>query len=261
MQSNDKAEHVKSISRKQLMHTQFSKKQLSLATACALALGVVSVDAQAQGLSPNADRELWTTTTPQVQVWKNGYGECWRSAFGPPPVSTAECDPNYRAPVAQVAPAPAPVAAPTPAPYVAPVIVAQPAPAPQPVYQKVTLDADTLFDFDKAVLRPAGRETLDKFAKDIQGIDPSTIVAIGHTDRLGSDRYNQDLSERRVAAVKTHLVAAGIRADQVQTSGMGEKQPVTKPDECAGPKNAKVIACLQPDRRVELEVSGMRLQK
>jgi len=77
-----------------------------------------------------------------------------------------------------------------------PIVVA--AVVPVPVYEKVTLDADTLFDFDKSELRPAGREALDTFMKKIQGIDPSTIVAVGHTDRLGTSRYNQDLSERRV---------------------------------------------------------------
>jgi OOP family OmpA-OmpF porin len=238
------------------MKTKMTKQQISLAVACALALGFATSAVQAQTLAPNADRELWTTTGAP-QVWKNGFGECWRSAFGPTPTSTAECDPNYRVPVAQAAPAP--VVAPAPAPVAAPVVVA--IAAPQPVYKKVTLDADALFDFDKAVLRPAGRDTLDKFSRDIQGINPATITAVGHTDRLGTNSYNQELSERRVAAVKTYLVGTGIQANQVQTSAKGETQPVTKADACRGGVSAKLKACLQPDRRVELEVSGMLLQK
>ena len=98
--------------------------------------------------------------------------------------------------------------------------------------------------------------------KNIQGINPSTIVAVGHTDRLGTGRYNQSLSERRVESVKTYLVKNGIASNQVQTSGKGETQPMTKAGECKGIANSKLmIACLQPDRRVELEVSGSRLVK
>ncbi len=111
------------------MKTSMSKKQIGLAVACALTLGFAASAARAQNFGPNDQRELWTDT-PKVQIWKNGYGECWHSAFGPPP-GYNECNP---APVAQyVAPAPAPAPAPyvAPAPaYVAPVV--QPAPAPLP---------------------------------------------------------------------------------------------------------------------------------
>jgi hypothetical protein len=110
------------------MKTSFSKKQLGLAVTCALALGLASGAARAQhNFGPNDVRELWTDT-PKAQVWKNGYGECWHSAFGPPP-GYGECNP---APVAQyVAPAPAP------APYVAPKAV-EPAPVvvPAPLPRK-----------------------------------------------------------------------------------------------------------------------------
>ena len=96
-------------------------KQLKLAAACAIALGCVTGTAQAQNFGPPELRELWTTT-PSTQVWKNGYGECWHSAFGPPP-GYSECNP---APVAQYVPTP-------PAP--APAVVAPPPPEPAPVIQ------------------------------------------------------------------------------------------------------------------------------
>jgi len=108
------------------MKTSMSKKQIGLAVACALTLGFVSGAANAQNFGPNDQRELWTDT-PARQVWKTGYGECWHSAFGPPP-GYNECNP---APVAQyVAPAPAPYVAPAAAQMqcVAPPVV-QPAPA------------------------------------------------------------------------------------------------------------------------------------
>jgi len=230
------------------MKTSFTKKQLSLAVACALLLGFASGAARAQYLQPAAERELWTDT--RIQVWKNGYGECWHSAFGPPPAS-AECDPISK-PVAQYV-------APAPAPYVAPVVVA--AATPQPVYEKVILDANVLFDFDKSALRPAGRDTLDNFIGRIQGIGSGTITAIGYADRFGTDDYNQTLSEHRVATVKAYLISKGIEPNWVQSSGKGELQPTTKAGECAGAKSASIIACLQPDRHVFVEISGSRIKQ
>ena len=226
----------------------FDKKHALLAAACALALGLAGA-AQAQtNFGPANDRELWTDT-PAAQVWKNGYGECWHSAYGPPPPA-GECNP---APKAAAAPAPAA------APYVAPAIVATA--TPQPVYEKITLDADALFDFDKDTLRPAGRDSLDKFVDGLKGINPTMISAEGHTDRFGTDAYNQNLSDRRAAAVKAYLVSKGVQSNQVQTSGKGESQPVTKAADCRGGATKKVIACLQPDRRVEIEVTGSRMVK
>ena len=127
--------------------------------------------------------------------------------------------------------------------------------------EKLTLDADTLFDFDKATLRPAGRDTLDTFVSKLRDISPETIMTIGHADRIGTDRYNQRLSERRVATVKAYMVSKGVEANRVYTEGKGETQPVTKAGDCLGPKSAKVIACLQPDRRVDIEVIGTKVAR
>jgi len=226
------------------MTTSYSRKQLTLAVACALALGFTASSAQAQNFGPNDSRELWTTV-PQ-QVWKNGFGECWHSAFGPPP-GYNECNP---APVAQyVAPAPAPI-----------VVAAAP---PQPVYERVTLDANVLFDFDKSVLRPEGRATLDAFAENLKTLNAAEISAVGFADRFGTDGYNQALSERRVATVKAYLVAKGIEPKWgVHSSAKGESQPTTNAGDCKGATpNASNIACLQPDRHVSVEITGNRLKK
>ena len=233
------------------MTYSFTKKQTGLAVACALSLGVVSGAASAQ--SNPADRAY--VTDQRDAVVKSGYGLCWHSGFGPPPASTIECDPNF-------VPAPtAKVVAPTPPPAVVAVAAPEPKPAPMPVTRRVTLDADTLFDFDKAVLRPAGRAALDDFAGNIKDINPEMITAVGHADRFGSQAYNQRLSEQRVAAVKTYLVGKGIEPNRMHTEGKGETQPVTKTGECDGAKSAKVIACLQPDRRVEVEVVGTKIAR
>jgi OOP family OmpA-OmpF porin len=180
-------------------------------------------------------------------VAKSGTGLCWRTGYWTPAMAIAECDPDL---VKKDAPAAAPKAA-------APAAEA-PAAAPKPAAQKVTLAADALFDFNKATLRAEGTEKLTKLVNDLQGMKLEVIIAVGHADRLGSDAYNQKLSEKRAAAVKTFLVGKGIEPNRVYTEGKGEKQPVTKADQCKGGKSAKVIACLQPDRRVDIEVIGTK---
>ena len=231
------------------MSKTFNKKQIGLAVACALALGILSGTASAQNI--NKDNSLVTDT--RTGVVKSGFGLCWHSGFGPLPASTPECDPNY---VAYVAP---PVVKSAAVPPPAQVAALTPPPASRPVAEKLTLDADTLFDFDKAALRPAGRDALDSFVSKLRDDSPETIMAIGHTDRIGTERYNQRLSEQRVASVKAYMVSKGVEPSRVYTEGKGETQPVTKAGDCAGPKSAKVIACLQPDRRVDIEVIGTKI--
>ncbi len=161
---------------------------------------------------------------------------------------------NTPAPVAYVAAAAPVVVTPQPQP------VAVPPPPPPPRALKVNFSADSLFDFDKAVLRPAGKQDLDKFAADLRGANFDVITITGHTDRIGSHEYNTDLSTRRAEAVKTYLVeSAGLPAGKISATGVDGSNPVTTAGECQGTKATKqLIACLQPDRRVEVEVSGTR---
>jgi OmpA-OmpF porin, OOP family len=221
------------------MSNLLSKKQISLAVSCALALGILSGVASAQ---TNPADTAYLMDSRGVVV-RSPFGLCWHTTFGPATYN-AECDP---APikVADATPPPPPPAA----------------ASPRPAGGKVTLDADTLFDFDKAVLRPAGKQALDEFLEKAKGINPEVIIAVGHADRFGSEAYNQTLSEKRAAAVKNYMVNKGIDANRIHTEGKGKTQPVTKADECKGAKSAKVIACLQPDRRVEIEVIGTQITK
>lgn len=171
----------------------------------------------------------------------------------PPPVAAPEPPPPP--PPAPEPPPPPP--APEPPPPPPPVVVAPP-PPPQP--RRVTFSADTLFGFDKATLRPEAKLELDKFAAELKGTQFETIKVTGHTDRIGSHKYNLKLSTQRAEAVKLYLVeSAGIPEGKISAIGVNGSEPVTKPDDCKGTKaTKKLIACLQPDRRVEVEVHGTK---
>lgn len=139
--------------------------------------------------------------------------------------------------------------------------VAQPAPmstppVEAPVPTKFSLSAGTLFAFDKADLKPEGKSALDELIRKLEGATFETILVTGHTDRIGSPQYNQKLSEQRAQSVKNYLTEHQVQANRVDARGKGESDPVTKLNECQGASTAKVIACLQPDRRVDIELQG-----
>jgi len=175
-------------------------------------------------------------------VIKNGSNElCWRDNFWTPATAAVGCD------GAIVAAAPAP--APAPAAAAAPAAKAAPAPAPVVAAAKVTYAADAFFDFDKAVLKPEGKAKLDDLVAKVKGINLEVIIAVGHTDAVGSDAYNQKLSVKRSEAVKAYLVSKGIEKNRVYTEGKGEKQPVA---------DNKTKDGRSKNRRVEIEVVGTR---
>jgi OOP family OmpA-OmpF porin len=126
----------------------------------------------------------------------------------------------------------------------------------------VTFAADALFDFDKAVLRPEGRAKLDDLVSKMAGVSLEVIIAVGYTDRIGGDAYNLSLSQRRAQAVKDYLVSKGIEPNRIYTEGKGKANPVKQcPDPSAKGEvksRAQLIECLQPNRRVEVEVVGTR---
>ena len=144
---------------------------------------------------------------------------------------------------------PPPAAEPAPPPVAAPMPPPPPPKAPEPTSEKVSFAAETLFDFDKSAVKPAGKAALDDLLRKLKGMDTEVVVTVGHTDSVGSNEYNQKLSLRRAEAVKAYLVSKGVEASRVYTEGKGETQPLADNATAAG--RAK-------NRRVTVEVVGTR---
>jgi OOP family OmpA-OmpF porin len=230
-------------------------------TVLALALATLSASAFAQS--------GYATQAGSEQIWMNPFGLCWRSGFWTADQAVSPCDATPRAAAVAAPQAAAPVQPLVAQPKLepAPAAVAQapaPAPAPvvvQPTYEKVTLSADVLFDFNKATLKDAGKLKLDELADRLRGASLDEVKIVGHADRIGSQQYNQRISEERAKAVKAHLDSR-VAARNIQTAGKGKLEPVTGAA-CKGlgaeqGGNRRLVECLQPDRRVEIELFGVR---
>ncbi len=182
-----------------------------------IAIGLAIAAMAAVGTASASDN--WTNV--DGHVWKDASGQnCWRDAFWTPATAAEGCG----KPVAE-----APVVAPT--------------------ASKVVLNADTFFDFDKSTIKPEGKQVLDQVAQQASSINLETIIAVGHTDSIGTVAYNQKLSERRANSVKQYLISKGVPADRIYAEGKGKSSPVASNKTREG--RAK-------NRRVEIEIVGTR---
>jgi len=193
------------------------------------ASAVVAMSAHAQTDIKAAKPHSAYAQDASGNIVRNSTGLCWRTGYWTPADAVPGCDGALVAAAAPAAPAAAP--------------------APVPTAEKVTFAADAFFDFDKATLKPEGKAKLDDLASKLGSLNLEVIIAVGHTDSVGSDAYNQKLSVRRAEAVKSYLVGKGVDEKRVYTEGKGEKQPVATNSTAAGRAQ---------NRRVEIEVVGTR---
>ena len=182
-------------------------------------------------------------------IVKNGSGGCWHTIFWMPSMAVAECDAvmakDEIKPVHKVS------------------AIQPPSPRSAPVHaivlpMKVTYSEEDLFSFNESELRPKGKAKLDNLVHDLESTKYKVINVTGYTDRIGSPGYNQKLSMRRADEVKDYLVKKGVPADRIKAEGKGETQPITNATDCRGKTSAEDIACLQPDRRTEVTVDGIK---
>ena len=223
-------------------------KRQGLVATVALALGLASAGSALAQQGRSTEGYL---IDGRNEIVKDPFNLCWRRSTWTPAIAHCECDPDLIPRDVCFPPAPKPAAAPPPPPAApAPVPVAPaPKPAPKPVTEKVTFAADVFFDFDKAVLKPEGKARLDELVTKLGGTTLEVIIAIGHTDSVGGDTYNQALSVRRAEAVKAYLVSKGIEPNRIYTEGKGKTQPIASNATDAG--RAK-------NRRTEIEIVGTR---
>jgi len=229
-----------------------------LASASLLMLPSLSAMAQSKDIVVDPKGDVPYVTDQRNVVVKSGADLCWRTGSWTPGAAAdakagelpvgCECDKDV---VGADKCAPAPAARAT-----APAPVAVPAAAPAKCDFSVTLAADNTFAFNKAVLTKSAKANLDNavIAKLGACASVQSVIITGHADRLGSQSYNQKLSEKRASAVQAYLAGKGLKAEHVETMGAGKTQPIKSCDDKLGRK--KLIECLAPNRRVTIDVKG-----
>lgn len=265
--------------------------QTAAAEPSALAAGASQTEAEASGTGRRGKSAAYVSDSRGIVVRGSG-GECWRtSTWTPEQATVVGCDGVLAKALPVPAPAEAGKAAPPGTPSqvlpagpsgqaqpvapaqkgssgdrVAPVVPVAPSapPAtlspqgeagalqPEPASEKVTFDTDTFFDFDKSVLKPEGQRKLDTLTSRLANTTVEVVVAVGHTDAIGTQTYNKGLSERRARAVANYLLEKGVPKEKIFTEGKGETLPLASNASKAG--RAK-------NRRVEVEVVSIRSKK
>lgn len=201
-----------------------------------------------QAQAPNESTAGYVTNGDGTLVVKGSTGICWHNGYWTPAMAILACDPD-------LVPKPAP---PKPAPPPPPEAPKPPPPPPPPVAKTLKLTATDLFEFNKAIVSPQAKELIDREIVDkLSGFKEIKIILVsGHTDRLGSQQYNQRLSEKRAEAVKTYLVSKGVAADKIEATGFGKTSPIKFGCDDKLKRKA-LIECLAPNRRVVIEVTGI----
>lgn len=203
-----------------------------------LLLALVPVFSMAQAQTTNTGAYV---TDGSGVVVKSGFGACWRTSSWTPQLATKECDPDLFK--EDMLPKKAEVIK---TPEVIPHKVVK-------AVEPVTVVLKAFFDFNKSELNAVNEEKVKTIAKQIKAFNIEVITVTGNADRIGTEEYNQNLSEKRANVVKAALVNLGVEESRIYIESKGESQPVVN---CPGKTTAKVIACLAPNRRVNIEVIG-----
>ena len=257
-------------------------KKLALALAVASTAAALPMASSAQTLP----RTYGYVVDASGNIWRSGYGDCWRTGYWTKELAIAECDAGLvKVEAPKPAPAPVVVAPPPPAPAPAPVVEAPkpaPAPAPEPVIapraavpipapvveapkpaappppKKIAIEGKASFATGKAELSPAGKAAIDKEVLEKLGgfAVIESITVEGHTDPMGNESKNRDLSKARAEAVKAYMVSKGVKADVVKTAGKGSSEPLPGVKCDAKLAKAKLSSCYEPLRRIEIDVAG-----
>lgn len=179
-------------------------------------------------------------------IVRSGAGECVHTGTWTPAMAIEGCDPVSK----KSAP-----------------VIAENASEPVPVVQKKTvfvpysMQTEALFAYDKSELNEHGKQMLhDEIIGKMKEFPRDEVVVVtGYTDRIGSDKYNMELSQRRADAVKTYMVDQGIAGSRIETAAKGEADPIVSCDNIKGKANhtnKALIACLQPNRRILIDLKG-----
>jgi len=210
-----------------------NSRQSALQITALIAGVVVAVAASAQDIAVDAN------ATP---VTKSHPGQCWHYSDWMPMCNEA-CERSDEPVVV--------------APPLAQSTIAAVGPAAQSSPNRISVSADALFVFNESALHAQGLVLLEDLSRQLNEAGYNNIYVTGHADRVGDSDYNQRLSTRRANSVKRFLVSKSVVAGRIVTAGKGATQPVTRSKECSGTKGAELIACLQPDRRVEVAMHGI----
>lgn len=191
-------------------------------------LGLAAFSVQAAEMPENTGA-YWTD--PSGHIWRDMNGNCWRSIHWSKETANRECDPELFA--------------------------KKPEEKMETKVERTTLQAEALFDFDKATIKPEGETALDNLAQKIESYhNVESIRVTGYTDRIGTESYNDALSLRRAKAVADYLKAKPMLSSyDFQVRGLGERDPVVA---CTGIRGKALIQCLAPNRRVVVDVAVTR---
>jgi OOP family OmpA-OmpF porin len=239
------------FSKTHIAHTNMLKK-----IACGLVIGSAMAGASAQtDIRANSGSSAYLQDSRGIIV-RSQHGSCWRSGAWSPVDAVAGCDGQLVPPVTKaIAPeiVTPPLAADAPVPAT-PIVPAVPVPAKRCDFA-VTLESDQAFGFNKTALSPAAKKRIDQevLSRLASCAKVEVVLVTGHTDRLGSQAYNQKLSEKRAETVAAYLKSKAATA-QIETHGAGKAQPIISCN--ARTTRAKLVDCLAPNRRVTIEARG-----